>query len=250
MTAEVDRPTAAGVLRSVPDQTCPYLGLETDRATHFAYPSTAQRCHAGSRPVSIDHAKQARDCLTAEHVSCSRYHPPNGVPLQGGRLREAVAATTLERVRPVTDGGAAKPAHRFPRVRRIARALLVAAVIIGAGVVGVLVGSRVAAMVATNTSGTPSPVVSGGALESAVASATAPTATPSPSPSTTPEPSATPTDSLAPAPTPIIYIVKRDDILMNIAQTYGVTVAALAKANGIEDPNIIVVGQRLVIPQP
>ena len=249
MTAGLGGPTAAGVLRSVPDQTCPYLGLETDRATHFAYPSTAQRCHAGSRPVSIDHAKQARDCLTAEHVSCSRYHPPADPPLQGGRLREAVVATTLERVHPVRQDGKAAPAHRFPRVRRIARTLLVAALIIGACVVGLLVGSRFAAMVASNASATPTAATGGAPLASAAASVMAPQ-TPIPSPSTTPTPTPTPTRSPTPAPTPIVYIVKPGDILMNIAETYGVTVAALVEANDIEDPNVIEVGQRLVIPQP
>lgn len=256
MTAGIDGPMTAGLLGPAPDQTCPYLGLETDRATHFAYPSTAQRCHAGNRPVSIDHAKQARDCLTAEHISCSRYHPPTDTWLQGGRLREAVAATAVQRVQPVADGVQGRPALRFPRMRRIARILLIAAVITGAGILGVLVGTRLGTMVAGDVSGTPSPAAGGVLPASPVPSVSAPSPTPtstptaSPSPTRTPSPTASPTASPTPAPTPIIYIVKRGDILINIAETYGVTTAALVEANGIENPNVIVVGERLVIPRP
>jgi len=44
--------------------------------------------------------------------------------------------------------------------------------------------------------------------------------------------------------------VIRGDTLFEIAQTYGVTVQAIQDANGIEDPDVITTGQRLVIPSP
>ncbi len=44
------------------------------------------------------------------------------------------------------------------------------------------------------------------------------------------------------------YIVRPGDTLSAIAYRYGTTVAALAQANGLRDPRLIYVGQRLVIP--
>jgi len=49
-------------------------------------------------------------------------------------------------------------------------------------------------------------------------------------------------------PAPVSYTVQRGDILYRISKRYGVTVAALAAANGIVDVNRISVGQVLVIP--
>jgi len=44
------------------------------------------------------------------------------------------------------------------------------------------------------------------------------------------------------------HVVKPGDMLSAIAEQYGTTVAALMKANNISNPNIIYVGQKLVIP--
>jgi lysozyme len=44
------------------------------------------------------------------------------------------------------------------------------------------------------------------------------------------------------------YGVKRGDWLASIARQYGTTVSALVRANGIFNPNVIYVGQRLCIP--
>ena len=46
----------------------------------------------------------------------------------------------------------------------------------------------------------------------------------------------------------VIYTVQAGDTLSSIAAQYGVTVDDLAAANGINDPSLITVGQRLVIP--
>lgn len=45
-----------------------------------------------------------------------------------------------------------------------------------------------------------------------------------------------------------IYVVQPNDSLSKIARIYGVTVQALVEANNIKDPNIIVVGTELIIP--
>ncbi len=44
------------------------------------------------------------------------------------------------------------------------------------------------------------------------------------------------------------HVVARGESLGSIAARYGTTVAALTQANGISDPNLVYVGQRLVIP--
>jgi hypothetical protein len=51
-------------------------------------------------------------------------------------------------------------------------------------------------------------------------------------------------------PTPTLYIVKGGDTLGSIAQAYGLTVEAIMSANGLTDPNVVTVGQALVIPVP
>jgi len=43
-------------------------------------------------------------------------------------------------------------------------------------------------------------------------------------------------------------VVQEGDTLAAIAQRFGTTVAALQQANGIDDPNEIIVGQVLTIP--
>jgi len=45
------------------------------------------------------------------------------------------------------------------------------------------------------------------------------------------------------------HVVARGETLSTIAKTYGVTADAVAKANGITNPNTIQVGQKLVIPK-
>jgi LysM repeat protein len=47
---------------------------------------------------------------------------------------------------------------------------------------------------------------------------------------------------------PCYYVVKAGDTLANIAQMYGTTREQLAQSNGIRNPNILILGQRLVVP--
>ena len=44
------------------------------------------------------------------------------------------------------------------------------------------------------------------------------------------------------------YVVKRGDTLSTIANDFDTTVAAIANANGVSNPNLIFIGQELVIP--
>ena len=52
----------------------------------------------------------------------------------------------------------------------------------------------------------------------------------------------------APMPQPRIYIVRPGDTLAGIAWRFGTTVWVITRANGIWNPNLIYVGQRLLIP--
>ena len=47
----------------------------------------------------------------------------------------------------------------------------------------------------------------------------------------------------------ILYIVKKGDTLWNIAKEFGSTIDDIVRANGIEDPNVIMPGQKLFIPR-
>ncbi len=69
-----------------------------------------------------------------------------------------------------------------------------------------------------------------------------------PAPSPAPVP-ATPAGGGAPAPTPQTYTVRAGDTLSAIAARFGTTVAAIAAANHIANPNLIAVGQVLKIPK-
>lgn len=53
----------------------------------------------------------------------------------------------------------------------------------------------------------------------------------------------------APPPAATVYIVKPGDTLFSIALRFGTTVQAVALANNIPNPNLIFVGQKLVIPK-
>ncbi len=76
------------------------------------------------------------------------------------------------------------------------------------------------------------------------------TGTPMATPVVVRVPTATPIPTPTLSPTPIIYVVQPGDTLYGIALKYGVSVSALQETNGITDPKLLQVGQRLVIPAP
>jgi LysM repeat protein len=81
-------------------------------------------------------------------------------------------------------------------------------------------------------------------------------ATPTTLPSTIPPrptatlamPTAAPPDTPAPSPPPLIHIVQPGETLIGIAIQYGVTLAALQSANGIDNPESLQMNQELIIP--
>ncbi len=81
---------------------------------------------------------------------------------------------------------------------------------------------------------------------------TAPQATGTPlpaSPTPTATPVATPTPSPTATPQVTVHIVSFGETLFSIAQAYGISMEALATANGLTYPYLIYVGQELVIPR-
>ena len=84
----------------------------------------------------------------------------------------------------------------------------------------------------------------------------APTATPSPRPSPTLSPATPAPTAAAPSPVPtaagepVYHIVAEGDTLGDIALQYETTIEALLQANGLDNPDHIMVGQRLVIARP
>jgi LysM repeat protein len=73
-------------------------------------------------------------------------------------------------------------------------------------------------------------------------------ATPAPTPVATPAPPVPPPATPVPPPPQQTYTVQQGDTLALVAQQFGTTVEALQAANGIDDPDEIVIGQILVIP--
>jgi len=250
MSAPIPVPDVAAI--------CPYLGLVDDPASHLAYASDAQRCHAGKRPVRVDSVKQATDCLTGRHVTCSRYRPLVSTPGRPNGLAVAVADVTVDR----SQKGRRKASERSRTglsARRAASMLIVAIAVFGMAAAGLLVGTGLATRWSDGSSPTAQPAAAAdrGSPTAGLASTAPATPLPTPSPTPTPtqtgtsaSPSAPPTRSAPPsaASTPRVYVVRRGDTLLSIARQQGISVAALKAANVIDDPNLILVGQKLVIP--
>jgi LysM repeat protein len=100
----------------------------------------------------------------------------------------------------------------------------------------------------------PSPIPSSSATPTPTPTPAPPTPspnpTPTPGPTSTPGPSATTTAAPTPARTSFVHDVAKGETLIGIAARYGVPVEAIIRANGLKDPGLIYVGERLVIPPP
>lgn len=90
-------------------------------------------------------------------------------------------------------------------------------------------------------------------IRPAIQQEASPAITPSPTPSFAPPSPGPATMQTEPSPTteeqrPAVHVVQRGEVLSRIGARYKVSVAALAAANGLADPNRIYPGQRLRIP--
>jgi LysM repeat protein len=248
------------------DRICPLLSLVGDRRTVVLGADPAHRCGAERDPAPVDRDVQARLCLSDAHPRCERYRAHvarQGDPTRGRRaLEPGYVPTRLHLVperswRAIASRTRGAPVGRWA-VTAAAAAVLVAAT--GAVAAGVIVPT------ATTPVGTPVLAVLSGSSRPAasptiVFATLAPTPSPDPrssDPRTTPAvASATAVPSPAPTTAPgtpprtvasATYVVAAGDSLSDIAARFGVSPEALAAANGIEDPDLISVGQVLVIP--
>ena len=250
------------------DRVCPLLGLATDRRTVVDGVDAAHRCHAEATPVPLERQEQAQLCLTATYERCERYqgHLARAGRSGAGRLAVGDGFTTTRMLitpEPAWRGfaGRARRARRGPWAAAAAATLAVG--VGGVALAAAVVDGRVsfaALMPEASPPAPPPPTAVASATPRATASQSA-SPSPSAEPSGTPTPSATPVPTPAPtaAPTPVpatappppaqqTHVVQEGDTLALIAQQFGTTVEALSAANGIEDPNEIVIGDVLVIP--
>ena len=141
-------------------------------------------------------------------------------------------------------GLTARPLRR----RRLA---MTGAALLVVGAAGAAISTRGFGLTAADL---PTPGPSGAAGESATRPTTRPTASPSATPS--PRSSASsrassptpPAATATPQGTPHVYVAQKGDSLSRIAARFGVTIEALMAANGLANPNVVNIGQVLVIP--
>jgi hypothetical protein len=244
------------------DHLCPLLALATDGRTVVDGADAGHACHAGDEAVPLGRSEQAQLCLTAQHDRCERYRQhvarhAGGMP---GRLAAGDGMVSTRLV--VTPEPAWRGIAGRARRGRSSRAAVLGGAVLAAGVAGAALArpaldgslsvldaappSNPAA--SPSASATPPPTSTPRLTPPATRSpAPRPTASPTPLPSPTAEPTLAPSPTPTPAPVRT-YVVQQGDTLAEIAQEFGSTVAAIQAANGIEDPNEIVIGEVLVIP--
>ena len=161
----------------------------------------------------------------------------------------SATVTTLRAAEPLVPGRVipvpapqveAPTKRRGSRLRALVIGLVLLAIVGGAGfAIGYVLPSVLLPLPAANAP-TATPALS--------PSPTAAVETPTPEPTATPTPTPTATPTPRPTATPLVYIVKAGDQLQRIANKYGVTLKALMDANGIKNANLIIIGQKLIIP--
>ncbi|MHB8458941.1 MAG: LysM peptidoglycan-binding domain-containing protein [Candidatus Limnocylindrales bacterium] len=247
----IEGPSPGTIVAVADPIVCPYLGLAGDPRSHFAFATAAHRCHSGSRPERIEVAHQGSFCLGPGYPACERYvvpaAPAPAGPAPGSPVLAARAEAPVEVVR-----GRVRWRAGGTRLRRLAFATaallvgLIAVAILAAGLLrhqGPLSAGPSGASGASPTVDQASPTVG-----QASPTASPPPASTSASLTPTVGPTTIPTRTHPPLPT--THVVARGETLISIARLYGVAAAAIEKANGIKDPNLITVGQRLIIPAP
>ena len=151
----------------------------------------------------------------------------------------------------VTGPDALRPLDRH-WVRYVRLALLLAAVLIAWRILAWQEDGYRAAASAAGNAAVSNPLLMAEPIPSPTASPAAgqvrvpivvlsPTATPTPTPVPTPTPT--------PAPTPVTHTVRAGETLSGISDLYDVQVSVIVELNDIPDPDNLVVGQRLRLPE-
>jgi hypothetical protein len=236
------------------DRVCPLLGLAGERGVTIDGVDAAHRCFADDPPSPLDRSTQAQLCLTDAYARCERYlaYASRTGAATPGRASVGdgfVSTRILLAPQPAWRGmaGRARTARLTPWV--VVGSGVAALGLAGAAIAGPLLGEPDPNVAVASATPTPAPTST---------PRVTPSATPRPTPSLSPTPSPTPTPvPETPAPTPVptpvatpqrTYTVAEGDTLADIADRFGTSVSALQAANGIDDPDEIVIGQVLVIP--
>ena len=242
---------------------CPYLGLEGDPRTRFAFSSPAHRCYAGARPVTVSQEWQAGTCLVTASPRCDSFARAGlagaGAPRHGPAAPDGGAHGNKG-----TGGTKARPPWRTSIT---VPTLIASPAIVGAAAVLIGAAAILASIAAFGvvSDGQPGLDPNGGAVVPLTQPSMAASEAPSMAPSTlpTPAPTAAPTvarigsslpggsasPTIAPAATPIVHTVTSGENLGTIAARYKVTVTAIIEANHLTHPDLIMAGDRLVIPR-
>jgi LysM repeat protein len=253
------------------DRVCPLLALAADHRTAVDGVDPAHRCHATDDPAPIERQQQAQLCLTPRHDHCQRYLQHVGRRGASPGVLDAgdglVSTRLLVAPEPAWRGIAGR-ARRSGSGRALGiTAGLVLATLAAVALAGPASSGGLTVLEAaggpspdptTTDSQTPLPTLRPTATPTGATPE--PTATfeasPTPAATATPEPPATPAATATPVaaatpvppPQPVTYVVQAGDTLALIAQRFGTTVQAIQAANGIADPNEILIGTVLVIP--
>jgi len=126
-------------------------------------------------------------------------------------------------------------------------AILLVLLIVAAGVYWIYTGASRTPGTAASTPGageTPVNIASGGSASTPV-----PICQPTPAPGATPAPTTLPAGDVQLASNEILYQVRQGDTLWGISRAYNTTVDAIVQRNNIPNPNLIYVGQRLIVPK-
>ena len=239
--------------RAAEAPSCPLLGLLDDQSSRFSYSSVGHRCYADGRPRAIDLSYQGSFCLVPTYTECPRYRAA-AASRPPGAATPGTSGVTLEPVRAEAGAPGAsgepgrQPPWRTDQWYGVVAIVLAVAVLAGAAyLASPAIGDWLRQVGAGAAATSPSPSTSSPATLAPTPASPAPTPTTTRAsvPSITPTPAA-PTSTLA--ATPLVHVVVKGDTLIAIAARYGVTVAAVEKANAITGAGIIYVGEHLIIP--
>lgn len=248
---------------AVPDPTllrvCPFLGLPDDPGSHYSFPELGHRCHAKTKVIPLDLGYQATFCLGGGYQDCARFQKATR-PVPAWHP----AADSPDLVHTVHSAPAAHPsAPASPRRRNLRRTLagrvlsslagllMIVLLVAGVWIVANLTNPGRGGGLNEAGSASPTPFTAAQSpLPAAVATAAPaePSFAPTAEPGVQTSPPPNPTLSPSAEPTPLIRVVREGESLSLIAAEYGLTWIDIARANELQNPDTLYVGQRLLIP--
>jgi LysM repeat protein len=249
---------------------CPYLGLEDDPETWFAFSSDSNYCHRVSPAEPVARHYQSEACLSENFAGCPIFRAaanwrgrlPREMRRSGseGRRRRThkpgsgAKAGPISAARPTSKAGPARAGRRELLIGAAA-VMIIALVAVSAflGFSTIREGLSVYGPPTATPAQIPALAASPGELPTAMlptAIVAPPTLTPtSPTTSTSPPPTATATPTASPEPVGgATYVVQSGDNLYRIALRYGITVDAILRINDLANPNLLHAGQVIRLP--